>query len=469
MKKRIFAIALAAALAVGLVGTAMAAPPAPPTKEADSYTGPIVEYPDKELWFDSTIYGGFYSAYQIMAGNGDDTFDIDAFINSKQGELLMSRVKYELALIGNKQHASQTMIDYWAAQGVIETAYESDDATHEWITYVPEYMYYEANAGKTYPVVIGLHGNGNDLFTSMNLGFVHICYEAGFIVLTPEAENSDARYMIANLDRYLDEMEAMGYPVDRSRVYVAGMSKGGQTTLATGLALSDTVAAIAPHSSVFGMLLEGTSIESQLQGQVHVMEGTISQDQLDASSGIPLWLQIGESDMNQLPLAQGVIDSLNAWLKMNDCPTMATGTDENILGITADEVTTEEIDGTTYTFAKFYNTDGVETVVLVGIAGLPHWVSYSYPELAWNFMKQYAIVDGVRVVEEYVNDSVKVVAEPAPAVTTYTVVKGDCLWSIAARLLGSGYQWSAIYEANASIISDPNLIYVGQELVIPTK
>ncbi|MGN0985474.1 MAG: 5'-nucleotidase C-terminal domain-containing protein [Candidatus Enterenecus sp.] len=54
-----------------------------------------------------------------------------------------------------------------------------------------------------------------------------------------------------------------------------------------------------------------------------------------------------------------------------------------------------------------------------------------------------------------------------PEVTTYTVVKGDCLWTIAARLLGSGYKWSSIYEANKDIISDPNLIYVGQVLEIP--
>lgn len=57
--------------------------------------------------------------------------------------------------------------------------------------------------------------------------------------------------------------------------------------------------------------------------------------------------------------------------------------------------------------------------------------------------------------------------EPEPEVVTYTVVKGDCLWTIAARLLGSGYKWSSIYEANKDVISNPNLIYVGQVLEIP--
>lgn len=404
MKKRILAALLSLAMIFSMcMTTAFAAPPAPPTKEADTYTGPVIDYPDKKLWFDSTIYGGHFSPYQIMKGNGDDTFDIDAFINSKQGELMMSRIKYELALIGNGQWAGEEMVSYWKNQGVIETTHDADDPAHEWITYVPEYMYAEENAGKVYPVVFALHGNGNDLFTSQNLGYVHICYDNGFIVVTPEAENSDAAYMTENLPVFLDKMEAEGCPIDRTRVYVGGMSKGGQATLSIGLTCSDTVAAIAPHSSVFGMMLEGTSIESLLQGQVHTMQGNITQAQLDACGGMPTWLQIGESDMNQLPLAQGAIDSLNGWLAMNDCPTKATATDSNIIGITADKVYTQELDGTTYTFAEFYNTDGVKTMVVVGIKGLPHWVSYSYPQLAWDFMKKYSIVDGKRVYDDSVS------------------------------------------------------------------
>ena len=54
-----------------------------------------------------------------------------------------------------------------------------------------------------------------------------------------------------------------------------------------------------------------------------------------------------------------------------------------------------------------------------------------------------------------------------PQSVTYTVVKGDTLWGIASRLLGSGTKWSSIYEANRSTVANPNLIYVGQVLEIP--
>lgn len=53
--------------------------------------------------------------------------------------------------------------------------------------------------------------------------------------------------------------------------------------------------------------------------------------------------------------------------------------------------------------------------------------------------------------------------------TTYVVVAGDTLWGIASRLLGSGAKWKVLFDANTASIADPNLIFVGQQLVIPGK
>ncbi len=54
-----------------------------------------------------------------------------------------------------------------------------------------------------------------------------------------------------------------------------------------------------------------------------------------------------------------------------------------------------------------------------------------------------------------------------PAASTYVVMPGDCLWSIAAETLGSGAKWTAIFEANKDLIKDPGLIYAGQILTLP--
>lgn len=59
---------------------------------------------------------------------------------------------------------------------------------------------------------------------------------------------------------------------------------------------------------------------------------------------------------------------------------------------------------------------------------------------------------------------------PAPATSqTYTVVKGDTLSNIAKKFYGNGSKYTTIYNANQGVIGgNPNLIYPGQVLIIPT-
>lgn len=54
-----------------------------------------------------------------------------------------------------------------------------------------------------------------------------------------------------------------------------------------------------------------------------------------------------------------------------------------------------------------------------------------------------------------------------PSAKTYTVKKGDTLWAIAKKYLGSGTQYKKIYEANKDKIKNPSLIYPGQVFTIP--
>ncbi len=58
-------------------------------------------------------------------------------------------------------------------------------------------------------------------------------------------------------------------------------------------------------------------------------------------------------------------------------------------------------------------------------------------------------------------------------IKTYTVgtwaENRDCLWNIAGKveILGDPFMWSRIWQANTNIIKNPDLIYPGQQLVIP--
>jgi LysM repeat protein len=58
-------------------------------------------------------------------------------------------------------------------------------------------------------------------------------------------------------------------------------------------------------------------------------------------------------------------------------------------------------------------------------------------------------------------------AKTAPEPQVYRVQPGDTLARIAIQFYGDESRWPVILEANADAIQDPNLIAVGQEILIP--
>ena len=69
-----------------------------------------------------------------------------------------------------------------------------------------------------------------------------------------------------------------------------------------------------------------------------------------------------------------------------------------------------------------------------------------------------------------------VAAEIEPATVTVTVQRGDSLWSLAARHLGSGARWQEIFDLNRGTpqadgrsLSNPNFIQIGWVLELPSS
>ena len=50
----------------------------------------------------------------------------------------------------------------------------------------------------------------------------------------------------------------------------------------------------------------------------------------------------------------------------------------------------------------------------------------------------------------------------------YEVQRGDTLWGLAVQYLASGRRWQDIYALNRSTVRDPNLIFPGQVLTLPS-
>ena len=61
------------------------------------------------------------------------------------------------------------------------------------------------------------------------------------------------------------------------------------------------------------------------------------------------------------------------------------------------------------------------------------------------------------------------VIEATTEKATVIIQPGNSLWRIAAKVYGSGFRYTEIYEANIDQIRDPNLIYPGQVFKIPNQ
>jgi len=79
----------------------------------------------------------------------------------------------------------------------------------------------------------------------------------------------------------------------------------------------------------------------------------------------------------------------------------------------------------------------------------------------------------VVITDESVPTAVAKKEDPAPSVNpksngTHIVQPGDTLWAIAKKYYGNGNQYPRIVNANKDKIKNPNLIFPGQQLVIPS-
>ncbi|MDU3526410.1 LysM peptidoglycan-binding domain-containing protein [Clostridium sp.] len=130
------------------------------------------------------------------------------------------------------------------------------------------------------------------------------------------------------------------------------------------------------------------------------------------------------------------------------------------------------------TVVRFIASNGIgkdiNTLVLVSSMGViekageegDRYISFELLEYR-KFDKKVSTVQSIGGSKAKVTESPTNTSNPKATSRTYTVVGGDTLWAIATRYYGSGAQYPKIYDANRNIISNPNLIYPGQKLVIP--
>ncbi len=76
------------------------------------------------------------------------------------------------------------------------------------------------------------------------------------------------------------------------------------------------------------------------------------------------------------------------------------------------------------------------------------------------------IKDELKEIEPYGKDEEESTTEPE--IRHYTIGEGDMLWKISEEYYGDGGKYPIIFEANREVIENPDLIYSGEVIVIPS-
>ncbi len=359
------------------------------TPEAANEQTQEYDYENKDLWFKET--DNFYwtdakTAYEHnnMASEG---FDMDAFVNSKMGEGVINNMYYFLTYA---DQMDPEVLSYWEGIGIKKEIHDEDDEKRVWTSYTPLSAYEEGNEDKKYPVVFCIHGNNNPLFLAETYGFAQYGAEQEYITVMPWADNDEI--IVEEVQRIMEVLREE-YPIDESRVYVTGFSKGGQATEEVVVACPELFAAAAPGGAPMKDY-DTSAIQKAIEYQVPVLAYAGMYDMGEMyplgktnDSWAARWKTRGFMDWMQIAGAQGEEVTVDGSRELAES---AEDIVERKLGADFTETEVLELDGTQYYKGSYLNEDGVPVYVQIGIEGAPHWPTPSIASIVWDFFEQFS-------------------------------------------------------------------------------
>ena len=264
-----------------------------------------------------------------------------------------------------------------------------------WYEYIPKQM--QEAAPSTVPLVVLLHGHGNDPRTqSESSGFIELAAEEGFMVVEMEWQGSNGYQPMG-----LDGIEAVlsvirqKYPqIDGSRIYAEGLSAGAMTSNMLGVRKSHLFAAVAGHS---GGIFSGNGLgyyaygseplmNEAIQKRGHVEVGFCSvvgthddtirylnKDNWEGNPYLNVW-RIYET-INGMPVTGNLDFSVDSTFgfALQDRTTIHTGKSEDI----------------TIEFGQLYK-DEKPMIRLMVINNYGHWNFKPAARLIWDFFRHFS-------------------------------------------------------------------------------
>ena len=273
-----------------------------------------------------------------------------------------------------------------------------------WYEYLPEST---LNSQKgSVPVVVMLHGNGNDPRTQFETnGFAKVAKENNIILIEPEwqgtllngkfeamttDDSSGSQNDIVSMIDYLKNK----YPqIDSSRIYIEGLSRGGLNSVNIGLTQSDVFAAVGTHSC-------GTQ-----EGFYDILDNMVekNKDKID----MPFYFVAGTQD-HFIPISDygkdsQVLKTIQLYQKLNGMKETAysdlNSQDSKYFGIKLDNYGNIKNNGLCKIIGGTLSNDKGVMMSLNAVEDWGHWNYEPTAKLMWDFFSHYSRVDGTLYID----------------------------------------------------------------------
>ncbi len=238
------------------------------------------------------------------------------------------------------------------------------------------------------PLVLGFHGGGDScFFFSIMAGWAKIAHRHNFLLVTVENHlNSTATEMVEFV-----EILKKKYNIDQTRIYATGFSMGGIKTWDLIQEYPELIAAAAPMDATVDI---GENVYFK---KINKSVNTVVP--------VPIFYAGGEvTPLPELPFQeQKCINRMKYALELNNAVKKYDVKLENkenwenkIWGINGDieEKHYDETRDATLTLQLFKNKDGEVHNIFGSISGQGHDCREHTCEYAWQFMSQFARIDG---------------------------------------------------------------------------
>jgi polyhydroxybutyrate depolymerase len=262
-----------------------------------------------------------------------------------------------------------------------------DGRTRSYELFVPD-----SAKAQALPLVVALHGLASTGTTMAEVtGFHKVGAREGFIVAYPNGLHrsfnfgvldspDDAGFILAVIDDIADE-----FPVDRTRVYLTGLSNGGFMTHYMACDAASVFAAAAP---VMSSLTPGMAESCEPSERIPILMIHGTEDGVVPFEGSPIDAADGHV-FATLP----VPDAVQFWVAANGIegpPTVETLPD------------VDPADGTTTTLERYEGVDGIEVLFYIVDGGGHTWPGappsrvdttsqdFDATEVIWDFFSRHA-------------------------------------------------------------------------------